>query len=236
MPYPIPPELEDAIEAGRAISADLFDFYVKDSEGAALTLRCWNWPGTIDYPANDHITSGDVTYEDMHGRIGAEKALRLSASKAAEPLRMTLDGSRSGDDEDFVGRFVDADWHQGRMRLRQITLDSATMLAASAPAWEWHGRLDHRNLTMRKDQPGVWDLTCEGGLFRVRGRRLRTRTHADQQRRSEGDMFYQATALMVGVPLVWAKEQGNVVGAAPPAKSGRISVIGHLFRGNDYRL
>jgi len=215
MPYPLDAESEAALAAGRLCTADLVDFYLADSEGAPLTLRAWSWPGEIDYPANDAIDDTDpVTYESMHKRMDVAKSVRLAATLAAEPLQIVLDGSRSADDDDWVGRFVDADWHQRPMRIRQILFNFDTQASATDPVWEWHGRLDHRQLSTQKDQPQTWSVSCEGGLFRVRGRRLHTRSHADQQRRLAGDLFYRGTPNMVGRPLVWAKAQGNVVGAA----------------------
>ncbi len=80
------------------------------------------------------------------------------------------------------------------------------------------GLLDHRELVEppldTPDQPRVWNVSCQGGLFRVRGRRLSTRSDADQQRRSPGDRFYSETAKMVGRPLNWSKAPGNIPGKA----------------------
>lgn len=214
MPYPTDSETDDAIAAGRIKSADLVDLYLRDGADAPLTLRCWNWPGAASYAgtvALDGSTAAN-TYESMFGRIGIAKSIRMAASLSSEALRITLDASRSTDDADWVGRFVDADWHQRRVRLRQVMLDWTTEALSSAPMWEWHGLIDHRELSQPPGQPQTWELTCQGGLFRVRGRRLKTRSHADQQERSPGDMFYVGTANMVGRPLNWAKKPGNIPG------------------------
>lgn len=217
MAYETDAETEAAIAAGLIKAADLVDFYVKDSGGSPLTLRGWNWPGSASFPGTsslDGSTSAN-TYESLYGRIIVPKAIRFAASLASEPLEITLDGSRSDDDEDWIGRFVDADWHQGKVRVRQVMLNMQTEALASKPMWEWRGRLDHRELTIPVDaqaQPAVWKVTCQGGLFRIRGRRLKIRDHADQQIRRAGDNFYLGTANMVGRPLNWGKSPANIVG------------------------
>jgi len=221
MPYPVPPDWEDQVAAGRFITADLVDLYCADGVGDPLTLRWWNWPGTIDYAANDDpdgdgdLSADPVTYTCMYGRLLVQKALRQSASLSSEALRLTLDASRSGDDEDQVGIFVDADWHQRPVRVRQILLDTVDGTTPTDVVWEWHGLLDHRQNSVKNNQSNVWEVTCQGGLFRVRGRRLKTRSPEDQQRRAPGDRFYDGTAKMVGRPLVWGKQPTTGPGTKP---------------------
>jgi hypothetical protein len=214
MAFPLDAATEAAIAAGRVKSADLVDFYLKTGAGAALTLRCWTWPGSASYPGTVDLdgSTANVTYEDMSRRIGLQKTLRLSASLSSEPLVIILDGSRSSDDSDWVGRFVDANWHQARVRVRSVLLNWDSGAFHSQPHWEWRGLLDHRNLTSRAGDPQTWEVKCQGGLFRVRGRRLRLRTHEDQQRRSAGDDFYKGTAIMTSIPLNWARLATQVGG------------------------
>lgn len=216
MPYPLDAATEAAIAAGRIKTADLVDFYAKTEGGENAFLRGWDWPGPCSYPANDPaeidgaVGASNVAYEPLYGRIVVNKQLRLSATLASEPCVIMLDASRSGDDEDWVGRFVDRNWHQCRMRVRQILLNFETEEASTDPVWEFHGLLDHRNLTRKAGEPLAWEVKCQGGLFRVRGRRMRTRSHDDQQKRKAGDMFYRATPLMVAVPLIWAKANASI--------------------------
>mgnify|MGYP000373536591 CR=1 FL=1 len=218
--YPTDAATDAAIDAGKIKTADLVDMYLKTSGGSTLNLRAWSWPGTASFPGTldlDGSTSNN-SYESMFGRMIIAKTIRQAASLGSEPLDIQFDASRSGDDEDFVGRFVDAKWHQARIRVRQVLLDWTTEALASAPMWEWRGLLDHRELVEppldTPDQPRVWNVSCQGGLFRVRGRRLSTRSDADQQRRSPGDRFYSETAKMVGRPLNWSKAPGNIPGKA----------------------
>lgn len=209
MPFPLDTDTEAAIAAGRIKDAYLLDFYLD-----GLTLRAWNWPDDGAYPGTTELdgTTSNQTYESMVGRMSIARGMRQSASLSSEPLIVTLDGSKSDDDADWVGRFVDGTWHQGRMRVRCVMRSMTTGALLAQPHWEWRGLIDHRNLTSQVDQPQTWEVKCQGGLFRVRGRRLRTRSHEDQQRRSAGDMFYVGTAKMVGVPLIWAKAPANIPG------------------------
>jgi hypothetical protein len=134
--------------------------------------------------------------------------IRFSQTLASEPCKITFDGSRAGDDEDPIGQFTDRDWHQRKVRVRQVLLDPDTWTSPTTPIWEWNGRMDKAQYVRQADQPQQLTLTCESGLFRVRGRNMHTRTHADQQRRAAGDLFFQPTPLMIGLPIVWGK---NVV-------------------------
>lgn len=221
MPFPLDSDTENAIAAGEIQSADLVDFYLKTGGGSPLTLRCWTWPGSASYPGTTDLdgSTSNVTYVSMEGRIRIAKSIRLAASLSAEPLNITLDGSRSSDDADWVGQFVDANWHQARVRVRSVMISLTTGSLHSLPHWEWRGLIDHRNLTSQADQPQTWEVKCQGGLFRVRGRRLNGRNHENQQKRLAGDLFYKGTPRMVGVPLIWARAPANIPGVRTVAGS-----------------
>lgn len=235
MPYPLDSETEADIAAGRLTSCDLVDFYVKDDDGEPAFLRAWTWPGSLSFPANDPaeidgaVGASNVTYEPMPGRLTVAKGLRLAASLASEPCMLTLDASRTGDDADWVGRWVDSNWHQCRMRVRSVAMNPQTLALRTDPHWEFHGLLDHGNLKRKDDDPKVWEIKCQGGLFRVRGRRNHQRTHENQQRRLAGDTFYQGTPKMVGAPLVWAKSPANIPGVQSSGGTIQVSLWGNPF-------
>lgn len=221
MPYPTNADIDAAIAAGRIKAADLVDFYVKNrSTGVPFVLRAWTWPGSASYPGTVSLdgSTASQTYESLYGRIVIGKTIRTAQSLSSEPLRIQLDASRSSDNADWVGRFVDSNWHQGRVRVRQVLLNWDTEALGAVPLRQWHGLLDHAELVYPPPEgggePATWDVTCQAGLFRVRGRRLKTRSHADQQIRSAGDNFYKDTASMVGRPLNWAKALGATPGRA----------------------
>lgn len=225
MAFPLDSDTEAAILAGRIQSADLVDFYLKDGGGSALTLRCWNWPGSVTYPGTTDLdgSTSSQTYLQMHDRIQIAKAIRMAATLSAEPLMITLDASRADDNADWVGQFADATWHQMRVRVRSVMINLATGALHSLPHWEWRGLIDHRNLTSQDGKPQSWQVSCQGALFRVRGRRLKTRSHQDQQVRSAGDLFFQGTPRIVGIPLMWGRLPAGV---GVPSYGGFIRELG----------
>jgi len=212
--YPLDADTAADIAAGKVRPADLIDLYVRDGDGDPATLRCWNQPGEAIYPGTADLdgSTDDVTYEGLYGRVVVPKGLRMSATLSSDPMIITLDASRSSDAGDFGGRFADLDWHQARVRVRQVLMHWETGALRDTPAWEGRGLIDHRDLVLKDGEASVWNISCQGGLFRVRGRRLRSRTHEDQQRRSAGDQFYKGTAVSVALPLNWAKAPASIPG------------------------
>lgn len=218
--YPTDAATDAAIDAGKIKSADFLDLYLKTGGGSPLILRAWSWPGPAVYPGTADLdgSTADNSYTSLYGRMIISKTIRQAATLASEPFEIQFDASRSSDDDDLIGKFVDADWHQCRIRYRQVVMDWQTEAFHALPMREWRGLIDHRELVEppadQPLEPRVWNVTCQGGLFRVRGRRLSTRSDADQQRRKPGDKFYSETAKMVGRPLNWAKAPGNIPGKA----------------------
>jgi hypothetical protein len=198
MPYPLPSEATAAFAAGRMVPAVLVDFYTDPIK------RFWNWP--------DPLTYGGDAYVSLWNRITVDYAVRQSATLAAEPVTITLDASRIGDNDDPVGGFVDLDWHQRRVRVRVVLLDFDTMESPSDPVWEWRGRMDHRQLNRAPGTEQTLVLTCEGGLFRIRGRRMHTRTDRDQRTRSAADRFFDLTPIMAVRTPIWGKASANIPG------------------------
>jgi hypothetical protein len=199
MPYNLSTEASSALASGRMAIAVLIDLYLDGGP-----LRVWNWPGQLAFPANDALGgAGDVTYQSLFQRMEVTRSIQQTASLQAEPLTVVFDASRAGDDEDLIGQFTDGAWHQRKMRVRVILLDSETFVSPIDPVWEWHGRMDHREFMRQPGQPTQVRLTGEGGLFRIRGRNLRTRSHEDQQRRQSGDLFFREVAQMVAIPISW---------------------------------
>ena len=230
MPYPLSSDAEALIATGRLGKAMLVDLYCADGDGDPLTLRLWDRPGTFSFIANDLVDGPGrsdppalddmVTYLSMRGRMQVQREIRFTATLASEPLKIMLDGSRSGDDDDLVGQWVDADWHQRNVRVRQVAINKDTGAALPDPVWEWNGRQDYRQRPRQAKLPLQWQLTCQPGMFRVQGRNQHTRTHADQQRRLSGDLFFQTTPAMVGLQPVWGRTTANVPGMRSTSAGG----------------
>lgn len=220
MPYPLSPEAEAAFAAGLIVPVVLVDFYLADSAGDPLTLRMSSREFPLSFAANDEIDGTDpVAYAPMFQRLNVDLSVRQSVGFASQPVTITLDGSRAGDDEDLTGQFADADWHQRPVRVRLVVVDSQTLATPSAPDWEWQGRLDHRTFRRQPDQPSQVVITSQGGIFRVRGSNRRLRTHEDQQRRLAGDMFFSGTAKMIAAGIVWGKNPNRPLVPSTPGYS-----------------
>lgn len=206
MPHILSPEAEAAFAAGLIAPVVLVDFYLADGAGDPLTLRMSSREFALSYAANDEVDGTDaVAYSPMFQRMTVDLSVRQAIGFASQPITITLDGSRAGDDEDVSGQFADADWHQRPMRVRLIVVNVETLATPSAPEYEWRGRLDHRAFRRQPDQPSQIVITAQGGIFRVRGANRRLRTHEDQQRRMAGDMFFSGTAKMIAAGIVWGK-------------------------------
>lgn len=233
MSYPLSSEALAAIAAGRLHSAVLLDLYCRDDDGDPLTLRAWDQPGVLTYAADDTVDGEDtpVDYLSLAGRLQVDVAVRASATLAAEPLIITMDGSRVTDDDDITGAFASAQWHQLRARVRRILLDFETGASPTAPIWEWRGLMDHRQFVTNPGDPDQVILTCEGGLMRTKGRRMHTRTHADQQGRAAGDLFFQATPVMAGMAPSFGK---LALGQSNPRNPRPIRITGTGFKGGSF--
>lgn len=223
MPYPLPADARAMFEAGRMAPALLVDLYTSP------VRRWWLWPGDLLYPANDSIDgASEVTYVSIEGRMQVDYAVKASASLSSEPLVITLDGSRAGDNDDAIGAWVDQDWHQRSVRARLVLLDFDTRLSPTDPVWEWRGRMDHRAFNRQPGEDSRIVLTCEGGLFRIRGRRMHTRTDQDQRRRLSSDRFFDLTPVMVTRQPVWGKSIANIPGTTGGGGGGG-GVNGRIF-------
>jgi hypothetical protein len=222
MPFPLMPDAEAEILSGRMGKAMLVDLYSADSEGNPTPIRFWDRPGVLSFPANDLVPGAGrsdppaltdvVAYRSLRGRFQVSREIRFTATLASEPLKITLDGSRSSEDDDIVGQWVDSLWHERNVRVRQVALSKTTGRVLAGAVWEWTGRMDYRQRPRQAAQTLAWELTCQPGLFRVQGRNMHTRTHADQQRRKAGDLFFRDTPVMVALAPVWGRETANLPG------------------------
>lgn len=215
MPYPLDSLFEARIAAGRLATAHLIDLYCLNDVGDPAPLRFCDREADISYDADDHITASAQTYFSMFDRIEVERDIRFQASLATDPLKLTMDAAAAGDDSDIVGLFSDLDWHQKRVRVRLITFDPDTGASPSDPAWQWVGRMDMRQYIRAAGEPTRVVLTCHGGVFRIRGRNVKTRTHESQQRRLAGDLFFQDLPKMVGQTLNFGRTGVTLPGGRP---------------------
>lgn len=192
----------------------------------ATTFHWWSWPGVLNYES--------VAYQDGFQRFTFQTSLKATQGLGSNPFSFVLDGSALSDNEDLIGAWWDSDWHLKPVRVRKVRLSGnpasgvVTVLGVRRTYW---GTQDERQRVTADDIPTTVELTCTAGVFKVRGRNLRTRTHADQQLRSPGDLFYKNTAAKVGVVPPWGRNDGDIPG------SGRSASIptGYRTKNGTYR-
>jgi len=198
MAIPLTQSAQDALDAGKLIPATLIDFYCAD-----IILHGWSWPGELVFEG--------VQYESLYERITITKRVKTSATLASSPMTIALDASRARDDTDIIGKFIDADYHQSKIRVRTVQLNLNTdPITIDGVLDEYNGRMDVRPINHAPNQEHIIELRCEGGIFRLRGRNMRARTHEDQQIRAPGDRFFEHTPRRVVENPYWGVKPENM--------------------------
>ncbi len=207
--------LRDAMATGSVAVAILIDMETDP------ILRAWTWPGTLAFDGESYVS--------LEGEVDIQGSIKSTATLASEPLQITFDASRIRDDDHFVGQFGSSDWSQRKIRVRKAIINpAASPVEVIDVIDDWRGRMDKREVIRQINSPELLQLTCENGLFRIRGRNLHTRTHADQQQRLPGDTFYKNTAERIAVKPFWGKSPVNIPGA-----TGVSGGSGHVYKGHD---
>ncbi|WP_022697933.1 hypothetical protein [Euryhalocaulis caribicus] len=206
-------EVEAAAASRQMESAWLFDFYVLPD-----TLRCWDKYGAI--------TVDDEDYESMAGRIRIEGEMRSKIGLSSEPLIITMDGSDGLDDatpgeESVSARFLDSTWSQRKVRIRQILFTPGTSHSQQIGiVREWNGYLDFRTRSGARNRPTEIEINCESGTFFYNDASNHTRTYADQQLFSPGDLCFERTPTAVKETLPWWKRRTAIPGRGGSGGSG----------------
>lgn len=206
MPLPLSPEQKAALRAGRIETGFLLDLFV-DGE----SLHCSTLYSDISYDVGDGVTRA---YEPLADRWShGEQAITMGTDLEPVPLNLSFDASRAGDDSDFVGRFVDSQWHRRRARLTEVTfLVGSSRFVPIAPVFTWEGEMDFADFPESVGTPPTMLLTLESGTFRYLGTNVQTRTDENQQRFFPGDTFFQDLPGLIGRELPWHR---NWVKSAP---------------------
>ena len=160
------------------------------------------------------ITYGGETYEPGRNLWRVASDIRTSSELVAQPLNLEFDLTRQLDNQSLIGRLLDGDWHQRRMKLTGLLFaageDFATIIGEHII---WEGRMDTIETSESPGAPPVAVLSCESGIFRALGRNMTTCSHADQLRRDPTDQFFAQTALkpLQEIPfgLSWSKVPGG---------------------------
>jgi hypothetical protein len=197
MPLDLTPEARAALREHRIEIAFLADLFV-DGE----SLHCSSLYIPMTYDVGDGI---ERDYEPLADRwTHGEDPITMGSSLDPEALNLTFDASRAGDNTDFIGRFVDRQWHRRRARLTMVAFAVGTSFAIPvAPIVSWEGEMDFRDFPEVEGRPPTMVLTIESGTFRYLGRNRQTRTDENQQRFFPGDVFFQDLPGLIGRELPW---------------------------------
>lgn len=201
MPLPLTTDARDALEAREVAHGWLLELFTDEG-----TLRCWDKSIAITY--------GGDTYEPLGDRWRVDGEIKLAADLVAEPVTFVFDGAPQSDDASFVGRLLDRAWHQRRVRLRGLLLNtSSNFNTAIGVHLDWYGWMDKINVSDAPGQPSQVLLTCEGGIFRALDRNLTMCTDTDQKRRLSTDQFFANIALKPSQDVPFGTGWSNVPGA-----------------------
>lgn len=197
MALPLTTEGRAALRAHRIEPGMFLDLFTDTT-----SMHCSSLLTPINYDVGDG-TARD--YEPLGQRWShGDDPITMGSSLEPEPLKISFDASRQGDDEDFIGRFLDSTWHRRRGRLTMVAFAVGTSLMTPiAPIISWEGEMDFRELPEVDGLAQTMTLTMESGTFRYLGRNAQTRTDENQQRFFPGDTFFQDLPTLIGRELPW---------------------------------
>ena len=176
---------------------------------------------TLLVPFSYDLGEGAVTYEPMGERwLPAEDAISMGTDLEPTPLTMSFDASRVGDDSDFIGRFVDRQWHQRHARMTLLTFAVNTnFVTPIAPVVQWEGSMDFIDTPKTDGSPPRLALTLESGTFHYLARNVQTRTDENQQRFFPGDKFFQDLPALLGKQVPWHRSWSDIAAPAGTSKA-----------------
>jgi hypothetical protein len=200
MPIPLTTQARAALSAREVAHAWLLDLYTDEG-----VLRCWDKGIAITYNSD--------AYEALADRWSIEGEIKIGVDLSPEPLTISFDGAPQSDNTSFIGRLLDRTWHQRRMRLRGLLLDtSSNFTTAIGIHLEWNGWMDTIQTSDADGDISTVLLNCEGGLLRALDRNYTACTDADQKRRLSTDRFMQNVALKPQQEVPFGTTWQNVPG------------------------
>jgi hypothetical protein len=187
MPLPLDTATRNALAAREVATAWLLELFCYSAGGSPATLRGWDKTEAITYDGN--------AYEALGDRWGISGEIRAGADLVAEPLTVWFDGATQLDDASFIGRLVDRQWHQRKVRLRQLLLvPTSNFVTAVGVVMDWRGFMDTLEAPEGDEGPSRVTLSCESGTFRARARNMTTVTDRDQRLRDASDASFRNIA------------------------------------------
>ena len=189
------PEIESILRNGPLEYARIIDIYL-DSE----TLYYWDQfhPLTLD------DGQGAVTYEPVGGRIVLPSEITEDQSLDGDTIEIQFDSTRAADNSDFVGRLVDSQIVQRRIRIRSVLFRPNTN--KTVPIWlfnEQQGVVDELSDRIAVGSPSTLTFSISSGTFEYLERRESNYTPAHQRLLYSGDTSLDRLAQLSGLTLRW---------------------------------
>ncbi|MEL7203198.1 MAG: hypothetical protein AAGL19_03445 [Pseudomonadota bacterium] len=201
MPLPLTTAARNALAAREVAHAWLLELFTTEE-----TLRAWDKNIDLSYESNTFEGIGDKW------RIAGE--ISMGVDLVPEPLTISFDGSLQNDDTSFIGKLVDNQWHNRKVRLRGMLLDvSSEFTVPIGVHIDWNGFMDQLDTSDTTGQASTISLKCEGGTFRALDRFLVQCTDEDQRRRNANDAFMQNVALKPQQDVPFGKSWSKIAGS-----------------------
>lgn len=221
MPLPLTTAARNALAAREVHHAWLLELFTDEG-----TLRAWD--------KNEDIVYGSDTFEGIGDKWTIAGDIQMGVDLIPSPISLRFDASLQNDDTSFIGRLVDRSWHNRKVRLRGLLLDTSQQFTTPIGVHlDWNGFMNELETSDAVGQPTLIVLTCEGGVFRALDRNLTKCTDADQRRRNANDAFFQNVALKPQQNIPFGRKWSDVPGGRGGSSGGGGGGGGGGFRYND---
>jgi hypothetical protein len=182
MPLPMTSDVRNALKARNIANVWIMEMFTDEA-----TLRGCSVGKSLSFESN--------TFEPLGDDFKISGQIKTGVDLVSEPLVIELNAAGILDDTTFVGRLVDNQWYQRRIRVRQLLFtpgEHFNNLIGSC--FEWFGYMDMFEEGAAEDESATLILTCESGIFRARGRNMHTYTDKDQRLYDAADASFVNTA------------------------------------------
>lgn len=202
MALPLTTASRNALKAREISHAWLLELFTDEG-----TLRAWDKHLDIVYETD--------TFEGIGDKWEIAGEIRLGVDLVPEPLTLSFDGALQSDDTSFIGRLLDRTWHQRKVRIRGLILDTSSNFTTPIGVHlDWNGWMDSIETTDAAGQPSQVILSCEGGVFRALDKHLTKCTDADQKQRNPSDAFFRNVALKPKQDVPFGKSWSKIAGTS----------------------
>jgi len=208
MPRPLTTAGRAAIATGKTISSIWF-FDITTDEG--MMYLCDSVYG---------LTYNGKTYLPMGDQIQLNGELKTGVDLVPEPFPVMFNGEEQLTSGSPIRNLLTRTWWQRQVYIYQVLFEPASNWQTPiAIHYQWYGFMDTIEDAVDEGKPSGIILNCESGIFRARGKNLRTYTDKDQTEINPIDRCFLNTPLKPFQNIPFGEANWKVAGAdAPPAQ------------------